>query len=243
MEILLNSKQATTKRETSSLKRTISIHQPAYLPWLGYFDKILRSDIFVFLDCVQYEKNSFINRNKIKSKEGGMWLTVPVLSKGHLDSSLLETRIDQTKNWKKKHLQSIEMNYGKAPRFQKQNLLDLFRWNGELISDLCFEQLKFWFKEIGYQPEIIRASNLAIEGAKSNLILKICEELNATHYISGSQGREYIDEKEFQLKKVEVVYQSYTGPSYSQLHGEFIPNLSVLDAWMNVDLKDLLKRG
>lgn len=88
----------------------LSAHQPAYLPWLGYFDKITEADIFVFLDTVQYEKNSFINRNKIKTPQGPQWLTIPVKSKGHITATLRETLVDDSKPWRSKHLKSIEMN-------------------------------------------------------------------------------------------------------------------------------------
>ena len=97
----------------------LSAHQPAYLPWLGYFDKIIKSDVFVFLDTVQFEKNSFINRNKIKTPQGSVWLTVPVKLKGHLDVPLLKIEIDHKINWQKNHLKSIYLNYKKAPHYKE----------------------------------------------------------------------------------------------------------------------------
>ena len=95
----------------------LSAHQPAYLPWQGYFDKIKRSDVFIYLDSVQYEKNSFINRNRIKTPQGPLWLTIPVKLKGHTGSSILTTEIEEKQQWRTKHLRSIQMNYRKAPRY------------------------------------------------------------------------------------------------------------------------------
>ena len=92
----------------------LSAHQPAYLPWLGYFDKIARADVFVYLDTVQFEKNSFINRNQIKTPQGAQWLTIPVRTKGHMSASLRTTEIDDSQKWRSKHIKSIETNYRKA---------------------------------------------------------------------------------------------------------------------------------
>src|SRR5580704_11293436 len=103
----------------------LSAHQPAYLPWLGYFHKIAQADVFVYLDSVQYEKNSYINRNQIKTPQGASWLTIPVKTKGHMGGSLRTTNIDDSQPWRSKHLKSIEMNYRKASRF-----------------DLCFPKIQ-----------------------------------------------------------------------------------------------------
>src|SRR5450631_1867991 len=97
----------------------VAIHQPAYLPWLGYFDRIAASDLFIFLDTVQFERNSFTNRNRIKTASGPIWLTVPVRLRGHMEKILNEIEIDNTKGWKKKHLRAVEQNYHRAPMFAK----------------------------------------------------------------------------------------------------------------------------
>src|ERR1035437_4150954 len=97
----------------------LTAHQPAYLPWLGYFDKIIKSDIFVYLDTVQFEKNSFTNRNKVKTPQGAAWLTVPVKIKGHIGKTMMEIEIDNSQDWRKKHLNTIFMNYKKAARFEE----------------------------------------------------------------------------------------------------------------------------
>src|SRR5215470_5119272 len=95
----------------------LTIHQPAYLPWLGYFDRIAQSDAFIFLDNVQFERNSFTNRNRIKTANGPIWLTVPVRLNGHLDQTILATEIDERRDWRRKHLRAIEQNYRRAPCF------------------------------------------------------------------------------------------------------------------------------
>ena len=141
-------------------------HQPAYLPWLGYFDKIMHSDIFIFLDTVQFEKNSYVNRNKIKGPNGIFWLTIPIKQREHLYTPLNEILIDNSKNWKHKHLTSIMMCYKKALFFHinYQKLLDLYNnKNYTKLVDLCWDQLIFWMKEFHITTKIVKLSELHIK--------------------------------------------------------------------------------
>lgn len=223
----------------------LSAHQPAYLPWLGYFDKLMRSDVFVFLDTVQYEKNSFINRNRIKTPQGPIWLTVPVRTKGHTASSLRETEIDNSQRWKEKHLKSIQMNYRKAVRFDVcyPRLEALYGEEDVLLADMCFRHLKFWLKEFSAENKVVRSSSLPIDTRKSDLIFDLCTHFGADHYISGALGRNYLDEEKFSNAGIQVEYQDYRHPVYPQLHGAFVPNLGILDFWMNMDRPDLIATG
>lgn len=124
----------------------VSAHQPAYLPWLGYFEKIKRCDIFVYLNHVQFEKNSFINRNKIRTAGEDLWLTVPVLQKGHTESLIKDLKIDLRTPWQKKHLKSIYHSYHKAPCFAElyPRLEQLYSQSLESFDQFCFAHLKFW---------------------------------------------------------------------------------------------------
>ena len=122
---------------------TLSIHQPAYLPWLGYFDKIARSDLFVFLDTVQFEAGSFINRNRIKTANGPAWLTIPVKAKDHLTKTLLELEVDARQPWRDKHLRSIRFAYAKAPRFVEcmPKIAGLFNDTEKLLTEMRDDEL------------------------------------------------------------------------------------------------------
>jgi hypothetical protein len=213
----------------------LSAHQPAYLPWLGYFDKIARSDVFIYLDTVQFEKNSFINRNQIKTSQGPMWLTIPVKTKGHTNSSLLTTEIDDNQKWRTKHLKSIESNYRKTSNFTTffpkiETLINLPESN---LADYCFANLKFWCKELGINTKIVRSSTLPTFGSKSDLVLDLCKHFDADHYLSGALGRNYLNEADFDKVGINIEYQHFNSPIYPQLWGEFIPNLAVLDWRMN----------
>lgn len=213
----------------------LSAHQPAYLPWLGYFDKIARSDVFIYLDTVQFEKNSFINRNQIKTAQGPLWLTIPVKAKGRTHSSLRITEIDDSQPWRSKHLKSIEMNYAKAPDFCEcspkiQKLINLPESN---LSEYCFQQLQFWCHELDIKTPIVRSSALPVGSRKSDLVLDLCKHFDADYYLSGALGRNYLVEDDFDKAGIKIEYQNYQSPVYSQLWGNFVPNLGVLDAWMN----------
>ena len=223
----------------------LAAHQPAYLPWLGYFDKLIRSDIFIFLDTVQYEKNSFINRNCIKTQQGSVWLTVPVKSKGHLRSSLLETEIDNKQPWKKKHLKSIYQNYRKAPRFDEcyAKIEAVYAKEYGLLSDLCWDHLMFWLQELGLKKKLIRSSELPIDSNKSKLVLDLCTYFKADYYISGALGKGYLQIEDFQQAGIAIEFQDYQHPIYPQLYGEFVSNMGIVDFWMNNAQVELITRG
>lgn len=220
----------------------LSAHQPAYLPWLGYFDKIIKSDVFIFLDSVQFEKNSFINRNKIKTPQGATWLTVPVKIKGHIGKTLAEIEIDNTQNWQKKHFSTIFMNYKKAPRFEEcfAKLENLYQQQYQMLSELCWDQLLFWLREFEIKTEVVRSTKLPIDAKKSNLILELCQHFNADHYISGVLGKNYLKEEDFLNEGIMVSYQDYQHPVYPQPWGVFLPYMSILDFWMNVNELNLI---
>ncbi len=215
----------------------VSIHQPAYLPWMGYLDKIASSDVHVFLDNVQLERPSFTYRNRIKTPQGPLWLTIPLHTRGHLDSHLGETLIAENSDWRSKHLKTIAQYYGKAPCFS-QRFPPLREWYERSrgisgLAELCFSQLNFWLEEFSIGTPIVRASNMNASGHKSDLVLALCQELEATIYISGAQGRAYLQESSFSATGITIVYQNYAPPTYPQLYGDFLPAMSIVDYWFN----------
>lgn len=227
---------------------TLSAHQPAYLPWLGYFDKIMKSDIFIYLDNVQFEKNSFINRNAINSFNGPLTLTVPVLQKGHIESNITKLKINNLVNWRKKHWNAIMQNYSKANFFgcYGEKIHSFYTVDWEYLSDLCFEMLLFFMKELDLKTKILKLSSLHVEGHKQKMIIELCQLYKANHFIFGSLGKNYVDEGEFKKLNISVSYQNYINPIYDQYHGHFVSNLSILDALLNIGpdkLRGLLVKG
>jgi WbqC-like protein family len=223
----------------------LSARQPAYLPWLGYFDKIARADVFVYLDTVQFEKNSFINRNKIKTPNGASWLTIPVKTKGHMRGSLRTTQIDDSQPWRARHLKSIRANCGKAPRFEEcfAKMQALLATRESNLAEFCLHQLRFWLDELGIDTRVVRSSELTISSSKSQLALDLCHQLGAQRYLSGMLGRDYLVEADFVKAGIELEYQRYDSMVYPQLWGEFIPDLCVLDWWMNMSDQSALREN
>jgi len=213
----------------------LSAHQPAYLPWLGYFDKIARADVFVYLDTVQFEKNSFINRNKIKTPQGPLWMTIPVKLKGHINATLRDTLIDDAQLWRNKQLKSIEMNYRKAAHFNEcfPKLVDMLSISESNLAELCWKQLNFWLVEFDINTQVVRSSEIQIASKKSDLVFDLCKHFGADHYMSGALGKDYLDEGIFAEAGINIEYQKFQHPIYPQLWGGFEPYMSIIDYWMN----------
>jgi len=213
----------------------VTIHQSAYLPWLGYFHKIALADIFVFFDTTQFIKNDFINRNKIKTPQGSAWLTVPVKLKDHFQKEIRHIEIADQK-WREKHWKSIELNYKKTKYWNKysKELKQLYDKPHQFISDLCYEQLLLIIKFLNLETKVVKSSELPqFTNKKQHLVLDICDHLGASLYISGSFGKNYIQEDNFSNRNIKLYFQDYKHPVYEQLHGEFIPCLSIIDLLFN----------
>jgi len=214
----------------------VSINQPAYLPWLGYFHRIASSDVHVVLDHVQLEKNSFTNRNRIRTKDGSVMLTVPIATKGKFgDLKINECEIAQNSNWQKKHKNSLELNYRKAPYFDKyfpffESIYDQ-PWSR--LNDLISTINIFLLECLNIHVDIRYSSRLNAEGKKSDLVLNLCRELGAKTYLSGALGRDYLEEGKFNQYNISVRYHDYKHPTYDQLYREFQLNMSVIDLLFN----------
>lgn len=215
----------------------VAIHQPQYLPWLGYFDKIDQADIFVLLDCVQYKKNEWQNRNRLKTPSGLSWITVPVLlSKGHTQL-ISEIQIDNTKTWQENHWKTFQSFYNKSPHFSEYKNFFEEIYNEKKYESLSTlnEDIIFYIVEtLGIKTKIIRSSELGrIEGQKTELLINICSKLNATYYLSGAGAKVYLDTCQFKNTNIQLKFQEYSHPEYSQLFGKFEPYLSVIDLLFN----------
>ena len=214
----------------------IGILQPGYLPWLGFFEQMYRSDVFVIYDDVQYDKNGWRNRNRIKSANGVQWLSVPVLFKLSDAPLITEIKIDNTGNWRKKHLASIRQNYAKSPCFN--DFINIFEeayareW--KYLLDLDFFFISSLARNLGMEGKIIhRSSTLSIQGDRMGKLINICKHFRADTFYEGASGKNYIDEGLFRAQGISIAYQDYKHPVYQQLYGEFIPFLSVIDLLFN----------
>ena len=220
-----------------SLEMQVSIHQPAYLPWLGYFDKIAQSDLFIYLDTVQYQKNSFQNRNKIRVKDGWTWLTVPVLTKGQLYSNpLSKIAINNKTPWRKKHLGAIQMNYGRAAYFDREivSLREFLEREWDQLSELCYDMCTHFLRRLDIDTRVIKSSDLRpMDETKSELILELCREVGADSYLSGALGHDYLETQDFAEAGITLHFQDYQHPQYKQVYDDFEPYMAVIDLLMN----------
>lgn len=225
----------------------VSINQPAYMPWLGYFHRIAVSDLHIVLDHVQFEKNSFTNRNKIRTSEGWCWLTVPLKTGGRFgDLAISQVEISNERRWAAKHWNSIRLNYSKAAYFREhaEFFESVFSRSWERLNPLVAEITTYLLKAFGIKSRILFSSQLGAVGHKSELVLELCRKVGATTYLSGALGAQYLDEAAFQQAEVPVFYQEYHHPTYKQVHPGFEPFMAAIDLLFNYgpDSLDILTR-
>jgi hypothetical protein len=219
----------------------LTAHQPVYLPWLGLFHKISLAETFVYFDQVQYLPKDWMNRNKIRTKDGSILLTVPVLRKGYRDLKTSEIEINNSTNWQKKHFRSISLNYKKSPYFENYIPFfeDVYSRKWEFLGDLNEYMLKWFLDELGIKVNFLNAKNFKFQGEKSSLILNMCKKLDASTYIFGTLGKDYANVHEFEKNNIKLIFQDYNHPKYSQLYNEFVSHLSVIDLLFNHGPKSL----
>jgi hypothetical protein len=217
----------------------IAVHQPQYLPWLGYFDKMAHCDAFVFLDSVQYKHREFQNRNRIRTPEGWMWLTVPVSTHGAREQLISDTKINNTFPWQRKHLHAIKNNYERSQYFSKHFpfFLDLYSKRWETLIELNVHIINYIAGQLKIKTEIMFESDIKTTTKASARILEICKKLNAETYVSGIGGKNYLKEDIFKQENIIVDYKDFKHPTYTQLYmrdkNNFEPYMSAIDLLFN----------
>ncbi len=216
----------------------ITIHQPEHMPWLGLIDKISKVDLFVILDNVQFKKNDFQNRNKIRSskKQGFSWITVPV--KNHpLSANIKDIQISYSHNWIEQYINLIKENYKGSEFFEKyfemiSNILNK-RFTG--LSELNIEIIKLILNEFKVKTKIVYASDLGLSKIKggNEVVLDICKKVNASTYLSGIGGKSYLNLKDFERENIKVEFQEFKHPTYQQQFEPFMPFMSCIDLLFN----------
>jgi len=182
----------------------VAIHQPHYMPWLGYLWKIKHSDVFVISDDLQYTKDSFINRNRIVVNNKPHWLTIPILIKGKSGQLIKDVRINWDRDWNRKHFYMIRYNYPNIDREKIEVLEKFFNYDlNDMLFNWCMRSMEFLCTEFGINTKFYFASELGITGTKTERLYNICKVLNADTYLSGQGGKNYMDESMFQDIKIE----------------------------------------
>jgi hypothetical protein len=211
-----------------------------YLPYLGHFEKLAKSDVFVYMDTLSYSKWNWFSRNKIRVKygEGWLWLAVPVLAGGKFNQKINEVKIDNDQKWKKRHFKAIECSYSKAPYYKEY--IDFFKeaYSKEwmFLSDLNEYFLRFFIKELEIQVKFIKASELKfdLDGVASDRVLDLCKKMECDMFIFGKDGKLYAKAEDFKKSNIKIVFQDFKHPEYPQVQGKFIPYMSVIDALFNI---------
>ncbi len=223
----------------------VSVHQPQYLPWLGYFDKIDKSDCFVFLDTVQYKIREFQNRNKIRIKDKWIWLTVPVKTKGEFRQRICDIEIDKERDWASRHKKSLTAWYGQAPFFEAYFPFfeSVFTKKWEKLADLNIHVIKYILKQLKIDTPLYFESEIGTTKKSTERIIEICRKLNADTYLSGIGGRDYLKEDEFKKVGIRLIYQQFNHPPYHQQYlsdnQPFEPYMSVVDLLFNEGPKSI----
>ncbi len=212
----------------------VSVHQPHYLPWTGYIDKIDSADVFVLLDTVQFEKNGWQNRNRIKTSGEWTWLTVPVLHR--FGDTVADIGLDIRTSWARKHRAALATWYGKAAYYREyaSYLDDFYSGKWERLCPLAEENLRFLLDAFGVKTPVVKASELGELPDEPNARLaKIVARLGGDTYLAGSGCAGYFRPEPFEKAGIRVVAQNYEPQEYTQLFGPFIPGLSAIDLLLN----------
>ncbi len=226
----------------------VTCHQLHYLPWIRYFDKVARADVFVVLDDIQFNKNGWHNRNKIKGPQGSLCLTVPVLHR--YQQKLNEVEIDEKTNWRHKHWKSLFMNYDQSQFFyEHRNFFeDIYHREWRKLNNLNYEILSYLIKVLGIETRIVKSSKLKVKGIATERLVNLCKVLNADTYLSGAYAATaYLDVDMFKRSGIKIALQDWQCPGYLQQYNRqgFIPDLSIVDLLFNhgKEAMDIIKKS
>lgn len=212
----------------------VTIHQPNYLPWAGFFHKWLISDVFIILDTVQYHKNEWQNRNRIKTANGAQWLTVPVSYR--LPQTIQEVGI-ASPGWARKQISAIEQAYARAPYLNTcwPELREVLLQPWERVSELNIAVIRTLGEMLGCRAPLYLASEMeTVSTDPTGRLISLCQELAGDAYLSGREGRGYLEAERFSEAGIDLWFQEVEASHYPQLHGSFISHLSVIDMLFNL---------
>lgn len=218
-------------------KKTVVIHQPDFVPYLGFFHRFLQADMYIALDHVQYVNGSsraWTHRDKIKTAQGEKWLTVSV-KKAPRDTAINQIELSTETDWRQDNLRLLEQNYRKAPFFGElmPQIEQLYARPFHLLRDFNMVSIEMLMDMLDVRIPWVWSSSLDPVGTKNELLVDVLKKVSATHYLSGVGARDYFDPAPFRGGGVEVVWQNFTHPVYPQLYGEFAPYLSSIDLLFN----------
>ncbi len=213
------------------------IHQPNFLPYLGIFNKIKQSDIYVVYDVAQYVRDRFDNRNQIKGPAGPIWLTVPLQVKDSFLKRFFEVKLPDDPHWKKKHLRTIEHTYSRAAHFKTYfpPFAGIYEGPHATLADISVAIIEFLLKEFRIGTRVVRTTAMDLDSSlqSTEMIVQILKKLGVTRYLAGASGKKYMDMDLLAKEGIQVDFQHYDHPIYRQMYGAFVPNLAAIDLLFN----------
>jgi hypothetical protein len=213
----------------------VSGHQPEYLPYFGFFCKLIHADVFVFVDHVQFMQKGFHNRNYIRSATDKILLTVPVITAGRWRQAIRDVEIHNEVAWARRHWKSIALNYRKAPFFEACGgpIEAVYSRSWRWLVDLNAELISAVMEILGIKKKVVFSSELGVSGQKTDLLVDICRAVGADTYLSGAGARRYVDEEKFRDAGLAHEILDARAPVYEQCHTGFVPNVAVIDLLFN----------
>ncbi len=213
----------------------ITIHQPDFAPWLGFFDRWQQSDLYIVLDDVQFLRRGWHHRDRIKTANGPSWLTVPVKKKGRFEQRINETEIDNSTDWRSRHLENIATSYGKTQNFHAlfPLLEEVYGRGNNLLAEFNMELLFLVKKLLNITTPTAMASKHPSARRSSERLAELTEIHNGDIYLTGTGSRNYLEKESFIKRGISVLWQEFDHPRYPQPHGDFTAGMSVIDYLMN----------
>ena len=217
------------------MSKVVVIHQPDFIPYLGFFQRLSQCDLFIVLDHVQFSKGGWHNRDMIKAPEGTKWLTIPVQLKGKHFPPINEVLVASISDWKASHLDQLGRCYGKAPFFDETfpDVEKIYALESSRLLDYSMRSIRWLMDKFSVNVPLTFSSELSPTGSSNEMLVDLLQKVGATSYLSGTGARNYFSLEPFQRAGIEVLWQDFTHPVYPQLHGEFVPYLSSIDILFN----------
>jgi hypothetical protein len=214
----------------------IAAHQPNFIPWIGYFFKLLKSDYFVLLDDVPFSRGSYTNRAKIKTPQGEQWLTLPVKKSGRLNQLISKAELDEGRDWRRKALGIIQGCYWEAPFFKAYlpQFGEILEGGTGSLAQINAEIIAWMAGILEISTPMVKSSELTgVDGHSTERLVSICKALGADEYLSGFGGQKYQDAEVFHKEGIRLSITDFQHPQYTQLWGEFRTGLSTIDLIFN----------
>lgn len=222
------------------MNKTVVIHQPDFMPYLGFFHRFLDADEFIVLDHVQFvhSSRSWTHRDKIKTISGEKWLTLSV-KKAPRSTPINQIELSTSVDWPEANLNLLRENYRSAPFFEEifPLVVSCYDQPPRLMADLNLRSIELIMDLLNVRLPWVRSSSLQPEGSSNELLINLLERVGATHYLSGNGARDYMQPEKFAQAGIEIVWQQFMHPVYPQQFGTFVPFLSSLDLLFNCGIE------